>query len=239
MGKLPPGEPHFYSYLSHQIRSPLATASFSLQTIQRMDRKLPEADRQKLMQTAIDRLLSTQDLVKKYFDLEAIRAGLALAEVERVGLARAVKAAVGAARPAAQEKGIELVVHEIDESCTVSADPAGLQTMLDLLLDNAIRYSEAGAGPVEIEAAAAGEQVRITIRDHGVGIPADEREEVFEPLHRVHRAESDGTAGAGLGLSIAKALAERYSGGIRLESRDSQGTTVSVHLIAGDKGADS
>ena len=116
-----------------------------------------------------------------------------------------------------------------DELGTVSADPTRIGQVIDNLVSNALKFTPAG-GRVDVRAFAHGEGVRIEVADTGVGIPEDEQELLFERFFRTAQAQSAAVPGAGLGLSIAKAIVEAHGGGISCRSRGGTGTTFVVDL---------
>lgn len=109
----------------------------------------------------------------------------------------------------------------------IQARPHALRRCLANLLDNARRY---GGGQIELGVEDLGQETRITIADHGPGIPADQLEKVFEPYFRLESSRAKHTGGTGLGLAIAKAIVEVHGGTIRLESEPGQGVRVTVCL---------
>jgi signal transduction histidine kinase len=109
--------------------------------------------------------------------------------------------------------------------------PEAASRVVGNLLDNAVTYNRPG-GTVEVTLEQAGDRVRLTVRDTGRGIPAEERARVFE---RFHRAARD-VRGTGLGLAIVRELVTAAGGDIDLRSREGEGTTVIVHLPAAAPG---
>jgi signal transduction histidine kinase len=97
-------------------------------------------------------------------------------------------------------------------------------------LENAFKYSSPRSKPVEISARIQTNQIVITIRDHGCGIPEDDLKKVFEPFYRVDRSRSKNTGGFGLGLSLCKRIMEAHGGKISLKSRLHEGTMVELEL---------
>jgi signal transduction histidine kinase len=112
----------------------------------------------------------------------------------------------------------------------VRGEPNWLRQLFANLLDNAIKFSERGAR-VELEAEEDDGEVRVRVHDYGRGIPAEERERIFDPFHR---AEQDrGVAGVGLGLALARQIAVAHGGSIEVESTEGQGSTFTVRLARG------
>jgi signal transduction histidine kinase len=114
------------------------------------------------------------------------------------------------------------------EDLVVMVDPIRFEQVITNLLDNAIKFSPEG-GPVTLclEEGAAG-AVRLSITDHGVGIPADQCEHIFDRFHQAHRA--DHLSGMGLGLFIAREIVEMHGGVIRIEATKQPGSRFVVEL---------
>lgn len=115
------------------------------------------------------------------------------------------------------------------------ADAGLVRQLFDNLLGNAVKYVAPGVQPrVDIGGERDGDWLEVTVTDNGIGIPADEREQVFETFHRAHRNGYDGT---GLGLAICRRIADRHGGSIHAEDGvDGVGTTFVVRLPASSAG---
>jgi signal transduction histidine kinase len=120
---------------------------------------------------------------------------------------------------------------------TVSAEPvpdlqgdrARLIQVLDNLVSNALKFTPAG-GRVQVRLRPVEGTAVIEVQDTGLGIPADEQEQLFERFFRSSRATENAIPGTGLGLTITKAIVERHGGRIELESTENVGTVVRVEL---------
>lgn len=125
------------------------------------------------------------------------------------------------------------VVVDAAPGLVVQADQARLERVVENVLGNAIKYSPA-ATPVYLEARADEGGVAIIVRDHGVGIPADELPRLFTPFYRASTAR--GIPGIGIGLASAKSIVEQHGGRITVDSIVGQGTTVTLTLpVASDE----
>jgi signal transduction histidine kinase len=140
--------------------------------------------------------------------------------------------AAGAARIVAQAKGVELDVEEFDEA-PVEGDPTLLRQLVMILLDNAVKFTNRG-GRVRIRVGSPNDQPTLVVEDTGAGIMPDQLPHVFERFYRGDPARSragDAAAdGAGLGLSIAKWIADAHDADIVLNSEPGVGTRVSVRF---------
>jgi signal transduction histidine kinase len=111
---------------------------------------------------------------------------------------------------------------------TVSADPIRIRQALDNLVANALAYSGSG-DPVVISAVVVGDELRLSVEDTGIGIPVSEQERIFEPGARI----DTGQPGSGLGLALARAIAEAHGGRLHLDSAPGRGATFMLALPVG------
>ena len=111
-------------------------------------------------------------------------------------------------------------------------DERQIRSALTNLLDNAIKYSEPG-GAVEVTAVMdADGRVAISVRDHGIGIPARSLERIFERFYRVDRARSRESGGTGLGLSIVRHAVQAHGGEVTVTSVEGEGSEFTLRLPA-------
>jgi signal transduction histidine kinase len=141
--------------------------------------------------------------------------------------------AAGAARIVAEAKGVSLEVDEFDEA-PVDGDPTLLRQLVMILLDNAVKFTGRG-GKVRVRVGAPSERPTLVVEDTGMGIASDQLPHVFERFYRgdparTRQANDHGTEGAGLGLSIAKWIADAHDAEIALASEPGAGTRVSVRF---------
>jgi signal transduction histidine kinase len=115
-------------------------------------------------------------------------------------------------------------------ACMVMANPEELVTAFRNLLDNANKYSQHQALPVEVRLREQGPIVEIVIKDHGIGIPTEEQALIFEPFYRVDPSRTRATGGFGLGLNICQKIIQAHNGQIQIESHVGQGSTFQVSL---------
>jgi len=222
----------FVALLMHHISSPLATIACSLQALSQLGDKLPRDDRDKLIGYSLERINTIQKLSTRLLDLAAIRSGSSLARVRPVCVSEPLRQEIEGRGVRARELGVELVVHAAGDEPPVMADPDGLHVVFANLLDNAIKYCTRQEKTVEATVAAAHGDVRVRIRDTGIGIPPDDQSHIFEEFHRASNAPRSQAKGHGLGLAIVKELVDRYGGRIEVESTVGVGTCIAVVLPA-------
>lgn len=127
-----------------------------------------------------------------------------------------------------KEKKIELEIDSLEDA-VVATDSQSLQCVLTNLLENALKYTEPG-GKVSVTCRISAEQARITVNDTGIGIPAEDLNKIYDRFYRVDKSRSRSSGGAGLGLSIVKAIAERDGGSVTANSILGTGSQFTVSL---------
>ncbi len=157
--------------------------------------------------------------------------GHSSAEVKTVNMRRLCEEAGRICLPAMEAKGLGLTVRA-DEG-GIPGDPALLQTLIQNLLDNARKASNAG-GEVSLEGESLEQGYRLRVTDHGRGIPENELGKITEAFYMVDKSRSRAEGGAGLGLALCKRIATIHGGSLRFDSVLGVGTTVTAEL----KGAD-
>jgi signal transduction histidine kinase len=171
----------------------------------------------------------TSHLVENLLQLAKADSGaerLAKAPVDVVGLAREATTEVDVL---ARTKGIRLASELPSSAVNVHGDPRALRQLLLILLDNAVKYTPAG-GRIEVSIAADNGHASVSVRDTGIGIPAEDLPHIFDRFYRVDRARSREHGGAGLGLAIGRWIAEAHGGAILVESELERGSVFNVRL---------
>ncbi|MDE2369199.1 MAG: two-component sensor histidine kinase [Burkholderiales bacterium] len=216
----------FVADAAHELRSPLT--ALSLQAERLADAPMSGAARERLaaLRQGIAR---AANLLDQLLGLTRAEAAAALPPAP-LSVQAVYRRVLEDLMPLAQAKGIDVGV-ESAQDARVWVNEIDLMAIVKNLVDNAIRYTPAG-GRVDLAVAAAPAAVLLRIRDSGPGIPAAERERVFDPFYRLLGSEQ---IGSGLGLSIVKTVAERIGATIRLRDADeakSRGLCVEVSIPA-------
>lgn len=130
-----------------------------------------------------------------------------------------------------------LAVHFPDNLPTIAADKASISEVISNLIDNAVKYSNEG-GAVNVTAAVEGDFVKISVEDHGIGMPGSVISNLFHKFYRSHRSRET-VAGTGIGLYICKAIVESHGGKIEVRSTEGEGSvfefTVPIYSTVADK----
>jgi len=217
----------FVSMVSHELRTPLTSIRASMQLL------IAEAmtgndDADRLVRVALtnaDRLIR---IVNDILDMSKIEAGEMMVAVKRTPLRQILDDSERAVDGFAHNAGV-IVNAPAGDLPDVLADPDRSVQVLVNLLSNAVKHSPAGS-VVEITAGREGNTMAIAIRDHGPGIPAHKVGFIFEPFTQLDGSDTRRIAGTGLGLTIARALAEKQGGTIRVASREGDGATFTLTI---------
>jgi signal transduction histidine kinase len=128
----------------------------------------------------------------------------------------------------AQDKGVKFAVDAKDD-VNVSGDKVKLRQLFTNILENAVRYTPAG-GKISVSLLEKESNAVVSISDNGIGIPPEHVPHIFERFHRVDKARARADGGVGLGLAIAKIIAESHKGKIEVENELKNGTTFIVSI---------
>jgi two-component system sensor histidine kinase SenX3 len=146
-----------------------------------------------------------------------------------VPIGAVIEAAAARVSAAAEAKPVGLDVPHPAPAATVDGDPDQLVIAVANLLDNAVKYSNAGA-TVHVRVEEDGDGVALTVADEGIGIPARDLERVFERFYRVDAARQRRTGGTGLGLAIVRHVAANHGGMVSVDSQEGVGSTFTLRL---------
>gem|GEM_PF-342835 len=220
----------FVSNVSHELKTPLAGIQAYAETLLSGAIDDPEACQRFVtrIQEQGDRL---HDLVQDLLQLGRIEAGQEAFQLERVSVAEAILSSVDSQQPVATGKQITIELQSPSTDLFARADRKGLQTILNNLIGNAVKYTPE-SGEVRIHWSSSGNQIQIDVADSGVGIASEHLPRIFERFYRVDEARSRDIGGTGLGLSIVKHLVNEFGGSIDVESTPGEGSTFSVRLPA-------
>ena len=211
------------SAVSHDLRSPLASAKAAVSSLRSRDVVWSPADREELLATAeesIDRLVR---LVENLLDMSRLQAGALSVLIRPVAIDDVAPLALADLGPGEHEVAVQLP----EDLPDVMADAALLERVLGNLLANALRHSPAGRPP-HLAATVRQGMVEVHVVDHGPGILPDDRERVFAPFQRL--GDTDNTTGIGLGLALARGLTEAMGGTLTPEETAGGGLTMIVTL---------
>lgn len=211
----------FVATVSHELRTPLTSIKGALGLVLgSMSGELPpQAERLlSIGQKNCDRLIT---LVNDILDLEKISSGQSRFTYVEAGIAALVEQSVAATQPFAADLGVTLDAGDVDHGLRALVDVDRFQQVMANLLSNAAKFSPRG-GTVEVGVRQDGEKVRVTVTDHGTGIPADFRDRIFLPFSQADSSSTRAKGGTGLGLNISRQIVERMEGEIGFDSAPGQ-----------------
>ncbi len=225
----------FVTNVSHELKTPLTSIQAYADTLLND----PETDREQ-EEYFLSRIVSESERLH-HIILDLIRLGRIESqaddyEVQEVAVGAVVSACLEDHRAVAEGKSIHLQSVPSAEPLSVLADADELRTILDNLVDNAIKYTDSD-GHVLVRWQHSDDMGIIEVQDDGAGIPLDRQPRVFERFYRVDKARDRERGGTGLGLSIVKHLCQMFGGSVEVDSEMGQGSTFRVRLpLAGTQG---
>jgi PAS domain S-box-containing protein len=226
----------FLATASHELKTPLTVIRGFAETLLRNE--LPDPVRQQGLEAIATRARELTGIVERLLLSSRIEAGRLLVETSTVDVTPIVRERVQAVAGAT---GRRVDVNIADGSTIVSADDQAIATVVDHLLDNAIKYSPDGA-PVRVSVTGDREVVRIDIADTGVGMDAEQAAHCFEKFWQADSTDRRRFGGTGIGLYIVLSLTEGMGGSVDVRSGPGNGSVFSVALrrpdAAGPGGAD-
>ena len=218
----------FIADVSHEIKTPLTGILGAVDLL----RDAEQGMRGRLLEMLGKEATRLNGLVQSILDLARLeREGEAL-RLEEIDLSGLVRETVETLRPQAEAKGVELKMQEVPSAgVRAKVDATLVSQALSNLVVNAIRHS--GSPDVGVSLSVDGRLAKIAVEDHGVGIPAEHRAQVFERFHRVDASRAAETGGAGLGLAIVRRIARLHRGDISLEAVSPTGCRFVLALPIG------
>ena len=206
----------FLATAAHELRTPLAVVKAHAQLMRKRGQGDPAA--LETIARQIDRLTR---IVQQLLEVSRFRSGDAELRRERFDLAALLAEKTGAMSGCTQ--GHRLVLAK-ESSAVVFADRDRIAQVITSLLENALRFSPTG-GDVETGIELRRDEAVVSVRDHGVGIPPDRQQRVFERFYRAHAGTAHDYGGLGVGLDMSREIVGRHGGRIWFESAPGEGST--------------
>ncbi len=221
----------FFSTVSHELRTPL-TAVIAFADILARDRDGTLTGLQKEHIEVIKRnSRNLNDLVEDMLDFSRLSTDKLKLEKSAFEIHSLLNSLVESLEPTAQQRDQKLVIEPFSEPVWVEADHGRIVQVISNLVTNSCKYSPADTQiALGVEFDEENKQVWVTVTDQGIGIEANDIENIFSPFFRTDQSAVQEEKGTGLGLAISKTLVELHGGMIRTESKLGEGTTISVSL---------
>jgi signal transduction histidine kinase len=218
----------FVSLVSHELRTPMAAVIGAARTLQMRWRELTPDQRESFLELIAGETGRLATLIGDVLDTSRIEAGTFSFRFGDVDLGDLVRDSVATAELGSDEVNLRADVQ--DALPHVRGDAERLRQVLMNLIDNALKYSPAG-DMIEVRAYAENGRVRVDVRDHGPGIAREDQRLIFEKFGRV--TGGNARPGTGLGLFIARSIAEAHGGAVDVASAPEQGATFTLDLPGG------
>lgn len=213
-----------FSSVSHDLRTPLASITAAVTSLQGRDATFDPQARDDLLETIRQEADRLNRLVGNFLHLSRIRAGTFVPAWAPVAVDEVIEGVVARMQPVVKGHRIRLQIRE--NLPEVPADLVQIEQVVVNLLENAAKFSPPGS-EIRISAVRWENAVQVRVTDRGTGIPPHERQRVFEPFFR---ARGDTGTGTGLGLAIAKAIVDAHGGSIWIEGAPGGGAAVAFQL---------
>ena len=210
----------FLRHLSHELKTPLTALREGAELLHDEVGGPLSAPQRRVVTIMRDNSVKLQRLIEELLDYQRALHAAAALHLKRVSLKSLIQEAMRPHELAAQAKGLQIAVEA--QAGSVDADPEKLRSVFDNLIGNAVKFTPAG-GRVSVQASSSGEQALIDVIDSGPGVPAEERESIFDSFIRGSAKASTRVEGSGLVLAIAREFVEEHGG--------------RISVMAGERGA--
>jgi signal transduction histidine kinase/CHASE3 domain sensor protein len=220
----------FLSIASHELRTPVTSIKGYTQLARTLIHENDLKTAEEYLEIALDQIDRMARLILELLDVSRIETGRLDIRREEMRWAEFVRDVVQHHHTSVKNRRFYLSLPATSK--LVLGDRDRLEQVLGNLLENAVKYSPDGSD-IFVEVKEEGDRLVTAIRDQGIGIPADEINQVFERFHRGRQVSSTNYGGLGLGLYITKQIIERHGGSIWVDSHEGQGTTFYFSLPVG------
>ncbi|MEL7030984.1 MAG: PAS domain-containing sensor histidine kinase [Pseudomonadota bacterium] len=220
----------FLANMSHELRTPLnAINGFSEILVGELYGPLGDERYKEYAQDILDSGKHLLDMITDLLDMAKIDAGKMTVDLHPIDIVDPVDAAIRMIRRKAEEKSIALKLAANPNLPLVEADHRAIRQMILNLVSNAIKFTDEG-GEVRVTVDQKDKELRVAVRDNGIGIPPDALPRLGEPFEQVSDTRDRNYDGTGLGLALTKSFAEMHGGRLTIASEQGRGTQVSFYL---------
>lgn len=218
---------HFLATASHDLRQPLHALGLYVSELRRQLATTPQQHLVERVEQSVDALAT---LLNALLDISKLDAGAVIPQMQSCDISAMLQRVANDYQMLASIRHIHLRIHPLDGY--VVSDPILLERIVTNLVSNAIRYSPPN-GSVLIACRRRGNQMRIEIRDNGIGISAEDQANIFREFFQITKPQLDSDKGQGLGLAIVDRLVKLLGIGIELRSAPGKGTMFALQMAMG------
>jgi len=216
----------FLSNVSHELRTPLSVVvGFVYLLLNQVIGKLTE-DQQKVLETVYRNSEELLELIDNVLWMTSLNAGDANATIEKFDAREVVKETMKRYEKTILEKGLKLNVQLADSDMSIVSDRAKVERVFQNVFNNAVKFTSEGEVSVKAQPSADGNSVEFEITDTGSGIEESKIDSIFEPFHQADNSVQRAYSGLGLGLTVARRMAELVGGKLEVSSQANVGTRV-------------
>lgn len=213
-------------YLAHDLKTPLTSVIGYLSLLRDEQQISPEL-RERYLGVSLDKAQRLEDLINEFFEITRFNLTSLTLEPTDINLTRMLEQLLFEFEPMMAEKELSYNLN-VPKDFSARFDADKMQRVFDNILRNAVNYSATGE-TIDVEVTPLEGAIAVSFSNTGVAIPADKLERIFEQFYRLDTARTSRSGGAGLGLAIAKQIAELHGGAITAQSADGQ-TTFTVTI---------
>ncbi len=226
----------FISLASHELRSPLTTMLLVADLIQEGGTPEELQRHWQILRTELER---EKNLVERLLMVGRLESGDLKLRFTTIDISKEIKKSIQAIQPIAAAKNITIKASLSKKLPSIQADPIGINQILNNILNNAVKYSNNNTVIIIIakphqkqiqDQQEAIPGVRISIRDHGIGIPDEDIPKLFQRYFRAKNAIKEDISGSGIGLYVVKSIIDEHKGNIHISSKLNEGTVVTIWL---------
>jgi len=218
----------FVATVSHEFRTPLTLISGVIEMLRMYD-DLPRADRNRSLEMLEIETERLKKLISELLMLSRMENRIFSSQPGPIDVEKVLGQVMAALEPLARKKGQVLKFAMSQGAAPLRGDESWFFHAIQNLVENAIKYTPAG-GAIAVEAASDERELRIAVRDNGIGIAPEDMDRIFERFYRADKSRGSETGGSGLGLAIAKDIISLLNGEISVESAPGSGSVFTVRI---------
>jgi signal transduction histidine kinase len=215
-------------WVAHEMRTPLTAIQGSSEIMTRY--KLPEEKGKQLSEMINSESKRLARMIQTFLDVERLADGHMELKQETFPASVVVDACLGRVRPIAERKNMRIFLDESSDA-VITGDRELMEYAFYNLLTNAVKYSPADT-EIHVSSMVAGGELRMAVRDQGIGIDAQELKSIFKKFYRTKRAEASGEVGTGIGLSIVEQIVSHHKGRMEVTSEAGKGSCFTIIVSA-------
>lgn len=217
----------FTGNASHELRTPIALLRTEIEVALYCPRE--ESEYRDTLRRLLEETVRMTNLIEQLLSLARADGGAEMMNLTPVNTGKLFQRTEKIWKSAIARAMLDFHVEVPGQSLFMLADPAGIERLLSILLENAVKYTPPG-GAVVLSAVPAGSSVVLSVRDTGVGISEEDKPRIFDRFYRAAETSDSGLRGSGLGLALAKWIAERHGAQLTVQSELGRGSCFSLSL---------